>query len=181
MGAVHPGHPRLVEHPNPDPTALRQLVAAIARRWQTLDADTGSAHQAPWGYLVGVGSCGDPAGPPASWPRPHVWQPGQPRTGFTVLRHHPAVALRGFVTPSHWQAVGVAVHGVARRVGAACTGRAAVVWLCHRNGSAASWLLLPGDQPVITVSTPADATHRPDHDGHGVVAGLLRRSLHRQM
>lgn len=167
------------------PADLEHLIGIIAGRWQDLTGHHQGIDIAPWGYLVGVPS--SPASthePPAwpvhpAWPVNPVWDPHHPRPGFTVLHCHPAVALRGFVTPSDWQAVGVAVHGMARRIGATGSGRAAVVWLCHRNGSTASWLSLPGDDPVVTISAPSGHVATLHGGDRGVVAGLLRRSLHR--
>ena len=91
------------------------------------------------------------------------------------LVQHPAVALAHFTTPQQWCAVGVAVHGTTRP-GDAGGSRAAVVWLCHRNGSTASWLSLPGDAPSVTVDGPGTA-RRNDPANRGVVASALRRSL----
>jgi hypothetical protein len=166
-----------MEPRDPSVPILHELLTSIAERWRQLDDLTGCTPPAPWGYLVGVDGSPDHTPEPSWWPQPHDWQPHCPRPGFTTLRQHPAVALRGFVAPHDWQAVGVAVHGVARRVGTTRTGRAGVVWLCHRNGSTASWLSLPGDEPVVTISNPTNDRDRPDLSTQGVVAGLLRRSL----
>jgi hypothetical protein len=173
-----------MESQNAATTNLRRLVHVIAGRWQDIDSSEECTGQAPWGYLVGVSASIDLAtgksggsGDDTSWPVWAAWNPGRPQCGFTVLRHHPAIALRRFAAPGDWQAVGVAVHGVARRLGDASDGRAAVVWLCHRNGATASWLSLPGDDPIVTVSTPALPPTRSDPGDRGVVASLLRRSL----
>lgn len=158
---------------------LQQLVGVIAGRWQDLANHAQGANKAPWGYLVGVATPQLTTTSPSAWPVHISWTTDRPQPGFTVLHCHPAIALRGFVTPPDWQAVGVAVHGVARRIGATGSGRAAVVWLCHRNGSTASWLSLPGDDPVVTISPPSGHADAPQGGDRGVVAGLLRRSLRR--
>jgi len=163
----------------PASTDLHQLVSIIARRWQGLHIGDNPTDPAPWGYLVGVAAPLGSTRSPSLWPVWPQWHPQSPQAGFTVLPNHPATVLRGFIAPPTWQAVGVAVHGVARKVGTTSDGRAAVVWLCHRNGSTGSWLSLPGDDPIVTVSAPTNAPTPPDDGDRGVVASLLRRSLRR--
>jgi hypothetical protein len=143
---------------------LENLVRTVAAAWPGWEraGPGGKRHLAPWGFLVGVTAAG-------------TFVPRR-------LRDHPGRVLRGFIAPPHWQAVAVAVHGTARRLGGppehatptdGDDARAAVVWLCDRRGASASWLLLPGQSPQVTVN----ATARPDPGSHGVVAGLLRRAM----
>ncbi len=91
---------------------LQQLVGVIAGRWQDLTNHDQGADKAPWGYLVGVANPQLTTTSPSAWPVHISWTTDRPQPGFTVLHCHPAIALRGFVTPPDWQAVG---GGCARR------------------------------------------------------------------
>jgi hypothetical protein len=165
--------------PRRDLEALVRTVAAAWPGWERA-AIGQPCRGVSWGFVVGV-----------------------LRDGTLVprrLHDHPGRALQGFSAPPAWRAVAVAVHGTARRLderssstGDDHDGRAAVVWLCNRDGATASWLSLPGGPPMVTVTAgrthgerdPAGRDRRgpaaddpdPGPNTRGVVAGLLRRAM----
>lgn len=157
-----PDGPALQAPGDPGERAERSEPGIVVRRVARIWVDWDRCCQSPWGYMVGLCATGAIVG--------------------IALPDHPAHALDRFTAPTAWQAVGVAVRGAvggavggAPRRGTPARGPAAVVWMCHRNGTTATWLALPGDEPMVTVDLHLHAT---GSGNQGVVAAALRRSLH---